>query len=61
MQAKFLDYVHGHARTYAAGPMLWLAIQHEVLIERLKRAAVPLTVARLRLQQQTQGDEKEEH
>jgi hypothetical protein len=61
VQAKFLEYVHGQARTYTAGPMLWLAIQHEVLIERLKRAAVPYTVARFREQQtrQKEGEEDE--
>src|SRR6266699_5761075 len=46
VRAKFLEHVHGQARTYTAGPMLWLAIHHEVLIERLKRAAVPFTAAR---------------
>jgi hypothetical protein len=28
--------------------MLWLAIDHDRLIDRLKRAAVPFTVARFR-------------
>ena len=46
VRAKFLEHVRGRPHTFAAGPMLWLAIDHDRLIERLKRAAVPFTAAR---------------
>lgn len=60
VQAKFLKHVYGRTQTYTAGPMLWLAINHEVLIERLKRAAVPITAERFRAQQAVQEEEEEE-
>lgn len=60
VHAKFLKHVHGRAHTYAAGPMLWLAINHESLIEHVKRAAVHITAERFRAQQAQQEKEREE-
>ena len=60
VHTKFLKYVHRHTHTYAAGPMLWLAIHHEDLIDRLKRAAIPFTIERLRQQQEQQEQQRNE-
>ena len=62
VRAKFLEHVRGRPHTFAAGPMLWLAIDHDRLIERLKRAAVPFTAARFReeLMHHDEGSPSEE-
>lgn len=60
-RAKFLDRVYGVSHTYTAGPMLWLAIDHETLIQHLKRSAVPFTIDRFRREAEgVQAREEEE-
>ena len=46
--------------TYAAGPLLWIAIDHDALIQNLKRAAIPFTIARLHQEAEHQRDKEEE-
>lgn len=60
-RAKFLEKIPKQPQpTYAAGPLLWIAIDHDALIQNLKRAAIPFTIARLHQEAERKLEEEEE-
>jgi len=59
-RAKFLERIYGQPHTFVAGPMLWLAIDHDNLIQSLKKAAVPFAIARFRQEDERVPTEEEE-
>ena len=59
-RAKFLEKIPKQPQpTYAAGPLLWLAIDHDALIQNLKRSAIPFTIARLHQEAERKLEEED--
>lgn len=45
---KFIEKVYGVDETYCAGPMLWLAVDHDALCQQLRKEGVHVAVERYR-------------
>ena len=45
---KFIETVRGQDETYCAGPMLWLAVDHDALCQQLRKEGVQVAVERYR-------------
>jgi hypothetical protein len=53
---KFLEGVYNEDETYCAGPMLWLAIDHDDLLQRLRKEGVHIAVERYRREEGNLSD-----